>query len=759
MAALAVFGSSAMFAQHNFVNSNATFTKQQDGAMTVKERCSTLPPEEAWDVEFNKLVEKFKAEHTDPTGRAAVVNYSIPVVVHVIHGGVAVGTFPNITAAQINSQITSLNNDYAGTGLNVGNVPAVFASLVANTGIQFCMAQTDPGGATLAEPGIHRFDYNNLTGVTTKNPAAAAYNTPATFQSFINTYVKPQTIWDPTKYMNIWVTDENNAVGLLGYATFPAASTLTGLPGGTGTSTTDGLWCWGRAFGTTGTLSAPYNKGRTATHEIGHWLGLRHIWGDNGQCGATDYCVDTPPQRGTTGPPAGCYYGSPTHPQNAGTCTRPDGTAGANVTNTNGDMFMNFMDYTDDIAMYMFTPDQTLRIQTAMANGTHRKFLGTHGICNTTPAAPVAAFTIPATGCTGNAVATTNNSTGTPTPTFAWSSAPATGVSFSNATASAPTITFTTPGTYTISVTATNTQGNNSANQTIVITNCTLTQCDTLMNLADTNTITIYRVPAAQGGGYLSGNNGYGDTHKGEYYTQSGISGSQVTGVITYFYANGAIGTGGNPSGTLAFQLYTGNGTTGPAGTAVRNDNVTLGTIASGGFASGALLAYAHTFSTPYTLAANEFHTVIQLPTTTGDTAVVLSSLFNMTNLGATGWEKWNGAWATTAANYSQTSMAFAIFPIVCPASVGLAASELNSQIAVFPNPSTGVINMAFALSNQSDVKIDVTNMLGQSVYTSLEKAMSAGTKTIDLSHVSKGVYLVTISTGKDKMVRKVVID
>ncbi len=111
-----------------------------------------------------------------------------------------------------------------------------------------------------------------------------------------------------------------------------------------------------------GTAAAPYNKGRTGTHEFGHCFNLNHIWGDAGQCGASDNCIDTPPQKGGTAAPAGCNYGSPTYPWQPNTCTRPDGVAGANVTNTNGDMFMNYMDYTDDAAMNTFTKNQCTRM-------------------------------------------------------------------------------------------------------------------------------------------------------------------------------------------------------------------------------------------------------------------------------------------------------------------------------------------------------------------------------------------------------------
>ncbi len=317
--------------------------------------CGTETPQAEWDAWFNEQVEIFKQQSANKTQ----ASYVIPVVIHLIHGGQAVGTFPNISQVQVNSQITVLNQDYSGTGLNVGNVPSAFSTLISNTNVQFCMATKNPQGSTMTEPGIDRISY-----VTKSWSNPTSFTTTTNFRTFMDGTVKPNTIWDPTKYMNIWICDRSSQTGLLGYATFPAGSTLTGLSG-TGTATTDGFWCWTKSFGNTGTLDPTYNKGRTATHEIGHWLGLRHIWGD-GTC-ATDYCTDTPPAQSSN-------FGCPTHPHKTGTCSG----------NTTGEMTMNFMDYTDDPCMYMFSPDQRTRIQTAMANGTHRKLLGTHGLCATT---------------------------------------------------------------------------------------------------------------------------------------------------------------------------------------------------------------------------------------------------------------------------------------------------------------------------------------------------------------------------------------
>ena len=207
--------------------------------VTTKKACGTEQPPAEWDSWMNKKAEEFKASKL--TGKGQTTAYTIPVIVHVIHGGQPVGTFPNITQAQINSQITVLNNDFAGTGVNVNQLAATAFSAVgaANCGVSFCLALKDTNGNMLAEPGIDRIDYNANAWA---NPVS--FTSITNFRNYIEGVVKLNTIWNPTRYLNIWLTDCNqNNVGLLGYATFPAGSTLSGLTT-VGDANTDGIWVW-----------------------------------------------------------------------------------------------------------------------------------------------------------------------------------------------------------------------------------------------------------------------------------------------------------------------------------------------------------------------------------------------------------------------------------------------------------------------------------------------------------------------------------
>lgn len=417
--------------------------------------CGTGVPSQQWEAEFQQQLTEVMASRA--ANKSQLQAYTIPVIIHVIHGGQAVGSYPNLAQGQLTSQIQVLNNDYAGTGFNSGNYNATAfaawaatanvspASLdgsgrvaIANTGVQFCLATKDPNGNVLNEPGIHRVNYNSQGW---SNPAS--FNTYNTFKNFMDNTVKPGTIWDVTRYLNIWVTDVdlNGTGGLLGYATFPPTTTLSGIPGGTtGTSTTDGFWCYARTFGSqgiypSGTYMSGYTRGRTSTHEIGHWLGLRHIWGD-GTC-ATDYCNDTPSAQTSNA-------GAPGYPYKVNVCTGSG----------NGEMFMNFMDYTNDNAKYMFTTDQANRIQGAMATSPYRKFLGTHNLCTVSSVPATAVFNSPAVGCTGVNMVLSNNSQGWPPPTYSWSCPGATFVPSDQATS--PAVQFPGPGIYTVTLSSDN---------------------------------------------------------------------------------------------------------------------------------------------------------------------------------------------------------------------------------------------------------------------------------------------------------------
>jgi hypothetical protein len=284
---------------------------------------------------------------TNGGGHAKAI-VTIPVVVHVLYST----STQNISDAQIMSQLAVLNQDFAAINADVSSVPSAFSGLVANTQIQFCLAQQTPSGVT-------------TNGIVRKSTTVTSFSSNDNVKRNAN---GGDDAWDATNYLNIWVC--NLGGGLLGYAQFPG-----------GANATDGVVINYTAFGNTGTAAAPYGLGRTATHEVGHWLNLRHIWGD-ASCGS-DLVGDTPTQQTSN-------YGCPTFPHV--TCSN----------GANGDMFMNYMDYTDDACMYMFTAGQSVRMNALFATGGTRVGLlssvgcspgGTTPTCSTPTGMAVSAIT------------------------------------------------------------------------------------------------------------------------------------------------------------------------------------------------------------------------------------------------------------------------------------------------------------------------------------------------------------------------------
>ncbi|HXD94802.1 MAG TPA: zinc-dependent metalloprotease, partial [Bacteroidia bacterium] len=731
-------------------------------------------------------------------GRTTATTFTIPIIFHIIHGGQAEGTYPNINKLQVASQITVLNQDYGGTGFNTSTYPATafqaYAAAatnsvsaaskdgsgrvaIANTGITFCAATKDPNGNTLAEPGIDRVNFRTKGW---HNPDSTIYNSTGTFQAYIDGTIKPGTIWDNTKYFNVWLTDENANVGLLGYSTFPPSSTLTGLSAPYGTTTTDGCWFWTKVCGSVniyaaGTYDPTYKYGRTICHECGHYLGLRHPWGDNGQCGATDYCNDTPPEQGTAGPPAGCYYGTPTYPSQPNTCTF------GGQTNTNGDMFMNIMDYTDDVAMYMFTNDQAVRMQTALTNSPYRSGLtaSAANLCTgSATVTPVAGFTFPASICANVAAAFSDASTG-PAATYTWSSAPSTGVTITTVNSANPSITFAAAGTYTITQSVTNTAGSNSASHTVTVTSCTISSCDTLGNIVAADTLTIYTGYT----GYIAGNGSVATSTAtppstlssktiGETFAQATFpSNTSVKGAILLFYSDATNNLGTKGTSTLTLKMTgTTTGTSGiiPNATAAATQTLSLSSVMSSpntvgpDYAgnqmydfTGIMKAYPVMFSSAIPVPST-FALTLSLPTVASDTAVLFSNTGHVTTA-ATACVQYGATWYNTSV--FSLNLSFGIIPIVCP-TVGIEQNHLGSNINLFPNPNNGQFNFAVTLPEATNLNFTIVNMLGQVVYTKSENNIMNAVLSCDLSHLAKGVYYANITDSKNnKTVKKIIIE
>ncbi len=293
---------------------------------------------------------------------------TIPVVVHIIHNGEAIGVGDNISDAQIQSQIDVLNEDFRRLNVDILSVPAAFRGASTDPLIQFCLAQQTPEGTPTY--GIMRYPITQVN----------LPSLPVGFQCLnyfvIENIIKPNTIWNRDKYLNIWVSDRRQAPPFilgqpntntgdnqgcsvqsttLGYAQLPGMLPSMDEPN---PELKDGVWIRTDVFGRIGDLDPDFNLGRTTTHEVGHWLSLKHIWGDDAtaspplpECSLDDLVLDTPLQSTKN---VGCNIFpieddacSPLYP---------------------GVMFQNFMDYSDDNCLGLFTYGQSVRMDGALFN-------------------------------------------------------------------------------------------------------------------------------------------------------------------------------------------------------------------------------------------------------------------------------------------------------------------------------------------------------------------------------------------------------
>lgn len=316
-----------------FLSTAVLFAQDRNcGSMNVLEQQLLQDPDMANRMEaIERHTEHYVRTHQE--GDRVVI--TIPVVFHIVHNGDALGTNENISDALVQAQLAQLNQDFSLTNSDANLIPALFQPVAANTEIQFCLAQRKPDGT--ATSGINRVNGGQTSWTVSQ----------------IDANLKPSTIWDRNQYLNVWSVVFGGAdAGLLGYAQFPG-----------GSASTDGVVC---LWSSLGSVASPnpsggnYARGRTATHEIGHWLNLRHIWGD-ANCG-NDQVADTPVHNTSNG-------GCPAYPHYS-TCS-----------GTPVEMTMNYMDYTYDACMYMFTAGQKARMQAVLATGGSRVSLASSQGC------------------------------------------------------------------------------------------------------------------------------------------------------------------------------------------------------------------------------------------------------------------------------------------------------------------------------------------------------------------------------------------
>ncbi len=280
--------------------------------------------------QFENWLKKASSEKLSRARKNSLGNtvYQIPLVFHIIHDGSSIGNGTNISDQRILEQVDILNADFRRTNTDATETPEEFLPVATDTEIEFVLAKQDPEG--LATTGIIR-QKGSKNSYHPRNDEAAL-----TSESF----------WNQDFYVNIWVTDLN---GFLGAAQFPFSS----IEGSelVNYKSSDGLMIDYEYLGINPKASDFDSYGRTTVHEMGHYLGLKHIWGD-GSCSFDDYCSDTPTAQNAT-------FDCP----------------GSKFSCESNDMIQNYMDYTDDVCMNLFTTCQKERMRTVLEMSPRRASL------------------------------------------------------------------------------------------------------------------------------------------------------------------------------------------------------------------------------------------------------------------------------------------------------------------------------------------------------------------------------------------------
>lgn len=721
------------------------------------------------------------------SGRTQATIITVPIIVHVIHNGEAVGTGANISQAQIQAQIEVLNEDFRRkTGTPGFNNNAVGADIE----IEFCLSPVNESGVKLAEAGIDRVRGSATTWTRAQ----------------IDGSLKPSTYWNPNLFFNVWTLkfggEDSN---LLGYAQFPDGSNLDGLNSIGGPATTDGVVIQYTSFGSADkgnfpVMQAPYNKGRTLTHETGHFFGLRHIWGD-GSCG-NDFVDDTPTQQNES---RGC-------PTNKLSC---DGSTPA--------MVQNYMDYSDDACMNIFTKGQKARIQAVLELSPRRKSFATSTLCaGQSDAAPIAAFTTDNQQCIllGSKITFTDLSSNFPT-TWKWTFA---GGDPATSSQQNPEITYNTPGSFDVILTVSNTKGQSTdtLKNFIIVTEQGL--CNTFANYKKEYTPSLIKLSAfGNYKGYLTGHNSLKSQGFSEFFSNE-CAYQYISGVNIQFgkaYSN-------SEDATVTVFVWNARGPQNSPGAVIERKEILLRQIKDD-IANNRPTSITFDRETP--VSGKPFQVGFQI-SYNGDSLAVKSSA-NGEATNATSWlQNSSGTWSPYSIALG-VNIAMNIQPLVgINPSVQVAASKtliypgeevtLNGrgasifvwtaedgsiqsvvgpqlvvrpektttyittgsgldlcnataattiyartgtitaiedtvkELSLYPVPGSSHLTISFTNEYKGDVGIELLNVVGQSNYSKrYSKASNEFSENIDTSSLPSGVYIVNISVGKQKVTRK----
>ena len=675
-------------------------------------------PEYAKEVEkYGTRIETYMEEKKVAKSTSSV-NITIPVVIHILYNNAS----ENISNNQALSQLTVLNEDFQKMNADTALIPAKFKSVAGGVNVNFCLAQRDPNGNPTS--GIlHVYTPNTSFGTDDKVKKTAQGGDDA---------------WDVSKYMNIWICDLGNS--LLGYGEFPTASY----------SNTYGLVINYTCAGTLGTAQFPYNKGRTGTHEFGHCFNLLHIWGDDGGgCTGSDQCADTPNQKAEN-------YGVPVYPQG------PSATGGCCNASDTSSMFMNYMDYTDDAGMYMFTQQQCQRMLAVLNNPPYNSLQNSNG-CT-----PVVLLSDDAAGIgvvqpVGNGCNTTIN----------------------------PIVTIKNWGVNPLTSAIVNYQLDNDPVQSQNFSGNLASLADTSISLPAmivTGGSHVFKTYTTLPNGLVDQNT-VNDTAYSQFFV---ITGGQPLPFTEGFEGTAFIPSGwtlNNPDAGVTWERTTAAAKGGIASARIDNYNVDFtgekDEMITPALDLSSVSSPALSFDVAYKLytspTANPSYSDTLTVLISTDCGVTWSSIYKKfgaqltttsPNYGTSAFTPGSNQWrfeVVSLANYSNAQNALIKFRnssqyenflyldnVNISAFTGMKEDLFNSNLMVYPNPSSGIYTIEVREYKTEQVVISVFDQLGQEVFSKTAEG-SQDNFQVDISGLTSGVYFLTVRSGDYAAKRKII--
>jgi len=688
-----------------FTNVNAQKSEKCLTDIMFQEAAAKDPSLYLRRAEVEKQTEEYaaKAKHQK---RASAAPKIIPVVFHVIH---ECGS-ENISREQILDQIRILNLDFRRKNKDTVRTPAHFDSLAADVNIEFRLATLDPLGNPT--DGVVRV-FSHLTNNARDNVKALSY-------------------WDSKKYLNIWVVKSINSTGalnggiVLGFAQFPNS----------GNAKTDGVEIRADYIGSIGTSTG--HEGRTATHEVGHWLNLRHIWGD-AQCGS-DLVNDTP-----------------THFEaNQSNCpTYPHVTNCATGTKTNngpyGEMFMNYMDYVDDACMNMFSVGQSTRMNAVVSGTGFRTQLVSQAnlVATGTDDAAVQKATIAhpfycedvkliCAGSSTNFSAKASNVVNEAPVTWKWEFP---GGSPATSSAANPSVTYANPGTYDIKLVAITSAGKDSIVEKSAVI---VSQPSAFYGMPfsdnfespkgwssynNDNDNVSWKIDTINGKNgktcwkLNNFNSGSGSVGMVDVLVTPSIDFSKTASpAISYDIAYATKSTSANDALKVYYSRDCGK-------TWTLRQNLTVAQMSSGGL------------TTDFKPSATQWKTINYngLSALTGNANVIFKFEF------------------TTGSAVAGNNLYIDNFSASGVTSIDNSLNPFSINLSIFPNPTQSSSTISFDLDKASDVQVKVFDLLGREVQTVVDAKLADGNHTLAIDNLSNGIYTVRITVDGASVTQKLI--